>query len=122
MEHNKRIQHISKPFNYGATNDITITYQYTYPMELLSKRIHTDRVFQTYNRESQVTNGRGAYMLTDSGYPKCGMLMDPSHKDYDHYTVMWAELLESIRKDVECVFGILKQYLRWLCNKVLLLL
>jgi len=57
-------------------------------------------------------------MLTDSGYPKCGMLMDPSHKDFDHYTVMWAEWLESIRKDVECVFGILKQRFRWLRNKV----
>ena len=61
-------------------------------------------------------------MLTDSGYPKCGMLMDPSHKDYDHHTVMWAELLESIRKNVECVFGIPKQHLRWLCNKVLIFL
>ena len=117
VEHTKRIQHISKPF-YGATNDITITYQDTYPMELLSKRIHADRVFQTYNREGQITYWRGAYMLTDSGYPKCGMLMDPSHKDFDHYTVMWAEWLESIRKDVECVFGILKQRFRWLRNKV----
>jgi hypothetical protein len=51
------------------------------------------------------------------------MLMDPSHKDYDHYyTVMWAEWLESIRKDVECVFGILKQRFRWLRNKVRLAL
>jgi hypothetical protein len=57
VEHTKRIQHISKPF-YGATNDITITYQYTYPMELLSKRIHADRVFQTYNREGQITYWR----------------------------------------------------------------
>jgi hypothetical protein len=31
---------------------------------------------------------------------------------------MWAEWLESIRKDVECVFGILKQRFRWLRNKV----
>ena len=37
------------------------------------------------------------------------MFMDPGHKDFDYYTVMWAEWLESIRKDVECVFGILKQ-------------
>jgi hypothetical protein len=35
VEHTK--QHISKPF-YGATNDITITYEDTYPIELLSKR------------------------------------------------------------------------------------
>ena len=44
--------------------------------------------------------------------------MDPSHKDFDHYTVMWAEWLESIRKDVECVFGIVNQRFRWLRNKV----
>jgi hypothetical protein len=52
-------------------------------------------------------------MLTDSEYPKCGMLMDPSHRDYDHYTVMWgAEWLESI----------LKQRFRWLRNKIRLVL
>jgi len=54
VEHTRRIQHISKPF-YGATNDITITYQDTYPMKLLSKQVHADRVFQTFNREGDVT-------------------------------------------------------------------
>ena len=117
VEHTKRIQHISKPF-YGATNDITITYQDTYPMKLLSKQVHADRVFQTYNRTGDVTYWKGAYLLTDGGYPKVAMLMDTSIKDFDYYTVMWAEWLESIRKDVECVFGILKQRFRWLRNKV----
>ena len=117
VEHTRRIQHISKPF-YGATNDITITYQDTYPMKLLSKQIHADRVFQTYNREGDVTYWKGAYVLTDGGYPKCAMLIDPSSKDFDFFTVMWAEWLESIRKDVECVFGMLKNRFRWLRNKV----
>jgi hypothetical protein len=71
---------------------------------------------------SRLTTGKARLRTgeTDSGYPKCGMLMDPTHKDFDHYTVMWAEWLESIRKDVECVFGILKQRFRWLRNKVML--
>jgi hypothetical protein len=72
VEHTRRIQHISKPF-YGATNDITITYQDTYPMKLLSKRVHAERVFQTHNRDDDVTYWQGAYLLTDGGYPKCAM-------------------------------------------------
>jgi hypothetical protein len=116
VEHTKRIQHISKPF-YGATNDVTITYQDTYPMQLLSKQIHAERTFQTFNREGDVTYWKGAYLLVDGGYPKTGMLIDPSIKDFDYYSVMWSEWLESIRKDVECVFGILKSRFRFLKNK-----
>ena len=52
VEHSRRIQHISKPF-YGATNDITITYQDTYPMKLMTKQVHADRIFQTYNRDGE---------------------------------------------------------------------
>ena len=117
VDHTRRIHHISKPF-YGATNDISITYQDTYPMKLLGKTIHAERVFQTYNREGQVTYWRGAYLLTDGGYPKVAMLIDPSLKEFDYYSVMWAEWLESIRKDVECVFSNLKMRFRWLRNKV----
>ena len=49
VEHTRRIQHISKPF-YGAINDTSITYQDTYPMRLLGRDVHADRIFMTYNR------------------------------------------------------------------------
>jgi hypothetical protein len=116
-EHSKRIHHISKPF-YGATNDITITYQDSYPRKLLSREIYGDIVFQTYTRTGEVTYWRGAYLIVDGGYPKCGMLIDPSIKRFDYDSVMWSEWLESIRKDVECVFAALKNRFRMLRNRI----
>ena len=92
-EHSKRIHHISKPF-YGATNDITITYQDSYPMMLLSRQIYGDIVYQTYTRTGDITYWKGAYLIVDGGYPKCAMLIDPSIKSYDYDSVMWSEWLE----------------------------
>jgi hypothetical protein len=116
-DHSRRIHHLSAPF-FGATNDISITYQDTYPVALVNKEVHAEVHFQTYNREGQVTYWQGAYLLVDGGYPKIAMLMDPAIKQYDYCSVMWSEWLESIRKDVECVFSNLKNRFRFLRNKV----
>jgi len=83
FNHTKRIQHVSKTF-YGVLH-IQCNYS-------ASK--------YNFNREEgDVTYSKGANLLLDGGYPKTGMLIAPSIKDFD---------FESIRKDVECVFGILK--------------
>ena len=44
--------------------------------------------------------------------------MDPAFTDYEYHTVVWAEWLESVRKDVERLFGALKQRFRWLSHSV----
>jgi hypothetical protein len=64
--HTRKIHHISRPF-YGATNDITITYNDTYPREVMMGQRHNDRIFKTYNREGGITYWRGGYLLTDGG-------------------------------------------------------
>lgn len=80
------------------------------------------KVLNKIYREGERTYWRGAYLLVDGGYPKVGMLIDPGTKNFDYYTIMWGEWLESIRKDVECVFGALKGRFRILRNKVLILI
>jgi hypothetical protein len=87
-------------------------------MLLVNKKLHGDIVFQTYNREGQATHWKGGYVIVDGGYPKMAMFMDPSIELYDYNSVMWAEWLESIRKDVECVFGFIKNRFRLLRNRV----
>lgn len=44
--------------------------------------------------------------------------MDPSIDSFAKNHVMWSEWLESVRKDVECTFGILKARFRFLKNAV----
>ena len=43
--HTRRIHHISTPF-YGATNDITISYNDNYPRKLTLCQEHQQRVFK----------------------------------------------------------------------------
>ena len=111
--HNRKIHHVSKPF-YGATNDITITYNDTYPREVMMGLRHHDRTFTTYNREGGITYWRGGYLLVDGGYPKCFAFIDPTLSDYEYHTVVWSEWHESIRKDVERTFNAIKFRFRWL--------
>ena len=63
-------------------------------MEYYISNAITQQANTTFNREEgDVTYSKGANLLLDGGYPKTGMLIAPSIKDFD---------FESIRKDVEC--------------------
>ncbi len=112
-DHTHRIHHVSRPF-YGATNDITITYNDSYPRDVMLGNVHVDRLFSTYDLEGGLTYWSGAYLKCDGGYPKCVCFVDPALTDYEYHSVVWTELLESVRKDIERLFGALKQ--RPLCG------
>jgi hypothetical protein len=44
--------------------------------------------------------------------------MNPMHDRFTLWEVRWSEWVESIRKDVECFFALIKGQWRWLRNKV----
>ena len=50
----------------------------------------------------------GCYHINDNGYHKWGTSMEPSKAPENEDELRWSEMLESLRKDVECFFGILK--------------
>jgi hypothetical protein len=58
--------------------------------------------------EVKVIKYKGVWLMVDNGYihwPTC----QPPYKHYTNYPqVRWSEWCESMRKDVECTFGILK--------------
>lgn len=59
----------------------------------------------------------GAYLICDGGYHAWPCLMSPSKKGMpDSPEMRWTKNLESIRKDIEGVFGILKIRFRFLKN------
>ena len=107
--HNRRIQYIPKAFYGASTNDITITYNDNYPMQLMLCQVHNDRIFRTFNRQKKLRNlWRGGYVITDGSYPTCYGFMNPFVSSYDYHSVVWGEWIESVRKDVERLFGALK--------------
>jgi hypothetical protein len=55
----------------------------------------------------------GCFHINDNGYHKWGTSMEPSHhftgsEEEQRNEQVWSTMLESLRKDVECFFGILK--------------
>ena len=64
--------------------------------------VHNDRIFRTFNR---VTFWRGGYVITDGGYPAtCYGFDNPIVPSHDYHSVV-GEWIESVRKDVERLFG-----------------
>jgi hypothetical protein len=61
---------------------------------------------------------KGGYLIVDGGYPKLMFLIDPMPQTSSVKGTIWSEWLESIRKDVECFFGILKNRFRMLKNQI----
>jgi hypothetical protein len=55
--------------------------------------------------------GKGVYVIIGNGYLQWSCTAPPFTVTSDMDEIRWSKLLESMRKDVECTFGILKG--RW---------
>jgi hypothetical protein len=53
----------------------------------------------------------GAYLIVDNGYLNCSCTVPPFGVTNNTDEICWSKWLESMYKDVECTFGILKG--RW---------
>jgi len=78
---------------------------------------YKDVCWRYYDADGSVKNERGLYLICDNGYLRwpqsmCPYLGEPSHTMEGYFS----SNLESVRKDVECTFGILKKRWRVLNN------
>jgi hypothetical protein len=101
--------------------------------------VHSDRTFKTYganNSGDDYKTWAGAYVILDGGYQHVQVsiiifclfffylpsymqaFMNPMHDRFTLWEVRWSEWVESVRKDVECFFALIKCQWRWLRNKV----
>ena len=63
-----------------------------------------------FNDDGEVSTETGAYLICDNGYLQWPILMCPFMRSETNgpFETCYSANLESVRKDVECVFGILK--------------
>jgi hypothetical protein len=54
----------------------------------------------------------GLYVLCDGGYHKWRIMQCPNKYATAEFEAKWTKRIESVRKDVECTFGILKRRFR----------
>jgi hypothetical protein len=116
VDHFRQIHYCSEAY-YGATNDLQICGDDKYPVAL-SRGDYENVEFELYKDNGTLVKCKGGYVICDGGMPKDACFIDPQHHHSSRPAVIFAEWLESIRKDVECTFGILKQRFRFLRNKI----
>jgi hypothetical protein len=62
--------------------------------------------------------GNVMVVIVDGGYLKFACFICPQPQRCETSAVYWSELIESVRKDIECVFGILKARFRMLFEAI----
>ena len=68
--------------------------------------------FELLTSDGEGCTDQGPYIITDNGYHHWPMLQFAPKYCSDKRWLRWAKRLESIRKDSECTYGILKQRFR----------
>ena len=91
----------------------------TYITDVHYKRVDHDVEFEVFV-EGTLVKKKGVYYLCDGGYHKWTCMINPMKHTSCRDDRLWSEWVESTRKDVECVFGILKGRFRFLRHGILL--
>ena len=106
--HSGKIIHVAD-WCSGATNDMTQARYDELFAKLHAGTLHPSRTFELYRRDGVSVQHTGLYAIVDNGYHRWVCLMPPFKHALDPDEQLWAKRLESVRKNVECVFGILKK-------------
>ena len=115
VNHRRQILHTSRG-GPGGWNDQTMVRRDNF-INGLHQGDHLDDV-QFYLEERDDSTGeikhvkyRGAYVIVDNGYLRWSVTVPPFKVTNITTDIRWSKWIESMRKDVECTFGILKG--RW---------
>ena len=100
VDHSRRAQHVSSCY-YGKTNDQQVCQTDPFSVKILNGGLqHVE--YTVFNDAGEKVHVRGGYLIVDGGYIDSPYLMDPDHARMGREQVLWAEWVESVRKDVEC--------------------
>jgi hypothetical protein len=95
-------------------NDKTIVRFDGFVTGIRDKKAYGQVTFQLMDTSGNISTETGAYLIVDGGYHKWRCLQCPYKHATEEGAVAWSEWVESVRKDVECTFGILKGRFRCL--------
>jgi hypothetical protein len=93
---------------YGSVSDKSIV-KFDGAMVSLRKGLYGKYCYELYDENGVLYKTYGAYALCDNGYHHWPTMMNPSKEAQDDDDYNWSEMSESLRKDVECLFGQMKQ-------------
>ena len=104
VSHAREILHATyaKP---GAQNDKTLVKFDDMIAALSVDPTFTEYTFDLHDDEGVVHQVKGCYVINDGGYHKWRVTIAGFSHTSEAWEARWTERLESVRKDVECVFG-----------------
>lgn len=110
VNHKREILH-STGGHPGRWNDKTLA-RYDSFMDTLRRGGFDDKMsFELSDVQGRTKTVKGAYVLVDNGYLEWSTTVPPFKDSSNRSEIRFSQWLESLRKDVECTFGILKS--RW---------
>lgn len=112
VDHDRRIHSCTDGF-VGTAPDSVIVVNDEYCRSIAEGRFK-DLKYSLYKEDGSFVTVEGGYLISDGGYPRHWMFQRPAHNAVTERSVLWSEYLESVRKDVECTFGNLKQRFHFL--------
>ena len=110
VNHKRWIMSVTKGF-YGSYNDKTIVKYDNFLTSIHNKELYEDVKFNLRKRDGTILNLKGAWVLCDGGYHRWRCMQCPVKDGSSVEERRWSKWAESMRKDSECCFGILKG--RW---------
>jgi DDE superfamily endonuclease len=110
VNHRRQILHTTSG-HPGRWNDKTLARYDTF-MDQLRRGFFDDMMtFELFDANGKRIVMKGAYVIVDNGYLQWSTSVPPFKDSCSRKEVRFSKWLESLRKDVECTFGILKS--RW---------
>lgn len=96
----------------GKEPDVTITKTDLFLLRVRNDPLFTNLEWDYIKQDGTAGRSRGAWVLVDNGYPPWVELQCPPKHVSEPEELQWREMMESLRKDIERVFGIIKQRFR----------
>ena len=113
VDHTKRITAATQG-HPGGRNDKTIVKFDGFVTDIRKGKLYPDVPYELFDAQGKVIDEKGLYLIVDGGYHKWRCLQCPLKHTSKSNESLWRRWVESVRKDVECTFGILKGRFRCL--------
>jgi hypothetical protein len=119
VNHQRRIFSCTRGF-FGSTNDKTIAYFDGFNYKISIDKLYTEHPYNLFDIDGVRHEERGIWVLCDNGYHAWRTLQYPLLIRSNEGELRWSRMAESLRKDIEQTFGILKGRFRILRTGILI--
>jgi len=118
VDHSYKIMHITRA-HPGATNDNVVMLEDEFHQTTMHSDLYKNFEFTLYDEDRRKVRHRGVYAICDGGYGDSRNLVSAfRNAGVVGPKLDWSRWVGSVRKDVECTFGVLKQRFRILYTHI----